>query len=112
MLVGLPIIKIIDHVLAATNSATKYGIGLIFEFLQKKQIKGVNVNITMSFDVKIVKAATKKYKIVNRINWLFLALFVARFARYLNRPTSSKKIDKVVIEKKRIIILILGYFYI
>ena len=32
-------ININDHVLAAENSATKYGIGLIFEFLQKKQMK-------------------------------------------------------------------------
>ena len=55
------------------------------EFLQKKQINGVKVNITISLDVKMVKAATKKYKIVNNTNWLLLALLVARLAKYLNR---------------------------
>ena len=49
-----------DHVLAAENSATKYGIGLILEFLQKKQINGVKVKMTMSLDVKIVSVAVKK----------------------------------------------------
>ena len=52
-------ININDHVLAAENSATKYGIGLIFEFLQKKQINGVNVRITISLDVKIVNVAVR-----------------------------------------------------
>ena len=58
--VGLPIININDHVLAAENSATRYGIGLIFEFLQKKHINGVNVRITISLDVNIVNAAVNK----------------------------------------------------
>ena len=53
-------ININDHVFAAENSPTKYGIGLIFEFLQKKQINGVNVKITMSFDVNIVSVAVSK----------------------------------------------------
>ena len=45
---------------AAANSAIKYGIGLIFVFLQKKQINGVKVKMTMSFDVKTVKNAVNK----------------------------------------------------
>ncbi len=52
-------ININDQVLAAANSATKYGIGLILEFLQKKQINGVNVRMTMSLEVKIVNKAVK-----------------------------------------------------
>ena len=43
---------------------------------------------------------------VNNANWLFFALFAAKFAKNLNNPTSSKKIDKIVIEKNKIIILI------
>ena len=39
--VGLPIIKNIDHVLAETNSDTKYGTGLMFALFEKKIIKGV-----------------------------------------------------------------------
>ena len=53
-------INISDQVLAAENSATRYGIGLILEFLQKKHMNGVNVKITMSFDVKIVNVAVNK----------------------------------------------------
>ena len=56
-----------DQVLAAANSATKYGIGLIFALLQKKQINGVKVKITISLDVKIVNAAVKKYKMVKSV---------------------------------------------
>ena len=60
MFVGLPIINIIDQVFAAANSPTKYGIGLIFVFLQKKQINGVRVKTTISLDVKTVKSAVSK----------------------------------------------------
>ena len=42
---------------AAINSDIKYGIGLIFAFLEKNIINGVNVKIIMSFDVKIVNIA-------------------------------------------------------
>ena len=90
MLVGLPIMNINDHVLAAANSAIKYGIGLIVEFLQKKQINGVNVRMTISLDVNIVNVAVKKYKIMKSVYWLFFALLAATFAKYLNKPTSSK----------------------
>ena len=68
MLVGLPIMSIIDQVLAAQNSATKYGIGLIFAFLQKKQMNGVNVKMTMSFDVNIVNMDTSAYRTINNVN--------------------------------------------
>ena len=48
----------------ATNKkhldSIKYGKALIFACLQKKQIKGVKVSITMSLEVKIVRMATKK----------------------------------------------------
>ena len=60
MFVGLPIINIIDHVFAAANSAIKYGKGLIYVLFAKKQINGVNVSITTSLDVKIVKTATSR----------------------------------------------------
>ena len=60
MLVGLPIINISDHVLAATNSLTKYGIGLILALLQKKHINGVSVNMTMSLEVNIVNIDVNK----------------------------------------------------
>lgn len=98
---GLPIINIMLHVLAATNSATKYGIGLILLSLQKKIMNGVSVNITTSLEVNIVSTAVKKYNKKNRLNWLVFATDAARFAKNLNKPTSSKKIDKKVIEKNR-----------
>ena len=58
--VGFPIINIIDQVFAAANSPTKYGIGFIFVFLQKKQINGVRVKTTISLDVKTVRTAVSK----------------------------------------------------
>lgn len=105
MFVGLPMININDHVFAAANSATKYGIGLIFEFLQKKQMNGVNVKMTMSLDVKIVNTAVKQYKMTNNVYWLFFALEAATLAKYLNKPTSSKKMERIVIEKNKTMIL-------
>ena len=106
MFVGLPIININDHVLAAANSAIKYGIGLILEFLQKKQINGVNVRMTISLDVKIVSVAVKIYKIVNSMYWLFFAFLAATLAKNLNKPTSSRKMERIVIEKNKIMIFI------
>ena len=67
-MVGFPIININDQVLAAQNSATKYGIGLILKFLQKKQINGVNVRMIISFDVKMVRIDVKIYKYKNNLN--------------------------------------------
>ena len=60
----------------------------------------------MSFDMNIVSAAVKKYKMVKSVYWLFFALLAATLARNLNKPTSSRKIDRTVIEKKSTIILI------
>ena len=37
---------------------------------------------------------------------MFLALETAKVAKYLNNPTSSKKMDKIVIEKNKTKILI------
>ena len=67
MFVGLPIIKAILQVLAATNSAIRYGRGLILAFLAKKHIKGVNVRMMMSFDVKTVRTDTVMYKNKNNV---------------------------------------------
>ena len=61
MLVGLPITNIIDQVFAAVNSAIKNGIGEILVLLQKKQINGVKVKITISLEVNTVRNATRKY---------------------------------------------------
>lgn len=58
-------IRISDHVFAAANSATRYGIGLVFAFLAKKQMNVANVNITISLDVNIVSIAIRIYKVVN-----------------------------------------------
>ena len=58
MLVGLPIIRAILQVLAATNSAIRYGKGFIFAFLAKKHINGVKVRIIISFDVNTVRIET------------------------------------------------------
>ena len=59
MFVGLPMINSIDHVFAAANSEMRKGSGLILACLEKKQINGVNVKMTMSLEVKIVKIAVK-----------------------------------------------------
>ena len=72
----MPIINIIDHVFAATNSAIKYGSGSIFACLQKKQINGVKVNITISLDVNIVSIDINKYNEKNKAYWLALNLFI------------------------------------
>ena len=54
--------------------------------------------MTISFDVNIVNIDTNKYKIKKNVDWLDLALFDACEAKYLKKPTSSKNIDKIVIE--------------
>ena len=51
-----------------TPGAIKYGSGLMCVLLQKKQMNGVSVKMTTSFDVKIVKIATKKYRRKNKLN--------------------------------------------
>ena len=91
--VGFPIIKNMLQVLAATNSAIRYGIGLILAFLQKKQINGVNVKIMMSFDVNIVKIEAIKYRDINSLICEPFALFSVAFARYLKNPISSKNTE-------------------
>jgi len=55
MFVGLPIDNNMEYVLALTNSHIRYGIGLIFAFFANKHINGVNVSITISFDVYLSK---------------------------------------------------------
>ena len=66
MLVGLPITNIIDQVFAAVNYAIKNGIGEILVLLQKTQINGVKVKITISLEVNTVRNATRKYRIKNK----------------------------------------------
>ena len=100
----MPIKNINDQVFAAKNSAIKYGIALIFALLQKKQIKGVNVRITISFDVNTVKTLVKAYKAKKRAYWFDFALLVARWAKYLNNPNSSKRMEIIVIEKNKTMI--------
>ena len=81
MLVGFPIYNIILHVFAAKNSAIKKGIGSIFDSFVKQYINGVNVNITISFDVNIVNSETIKYRIKNSFVPLFLECFIAILAQ-------------------------------
>lgn len=52
--------NIILHVFAAKNSANRKGIGFIPTASAKWYINGVNVKITTSFEVKIVKIETVK----------------------------------------------------
>ena len=69
-------------------------------------MNGVNVKMTISFDVKMVSKEVKKYKIMKSVYWLSLAFLVARFAKNLNNPTSSRKIESTVIEKNKTSIFI------
>ena len=75
--------------------------GLILLRLQKKQMNGVRVNMTTSLDVNTVKSDVKKYKTINKINWFPFAYLLATLAKWRNKPSSSRMIDIVVIEKKR-----------
>ena len=59
----------------------------------------MNVKITISFEVNIVKIATIKYKDINNTFWLDLKFLTNKNDKYLKNPTSSKNIDKNVIEK-------------
>ena len=65
--VGVPMISLILHVLAATNSDTRYGSGSMCAFFAKQQMNGVNVKMIISFDVKTVSSATVIYKSANSL---------------------------------------------
>lgn len=65
MFVGFPIASSIEYVFAATNSITKYGIGFMPPLLEKYRMKGVNIRITTSFEVNIVRIDISKYKTKN-----------------------------------------------
>ena len=69
-------------------------------------MNGVNVKITISLDVKMVKIATIIYKVKNKAFWFVLQFLINRAAKNLKNPTSSKNIDKKVIEKNSSNILI------
>ena len=56
-------------------------------------INGVNVSITMSFEVKIVKNEINKYKIKNSLNWLVLYLLIKIDAMYPKNPLVSSTIE-------------------
>lgn len=60
----------------------------------------------ISFEVKIVNRETIPYKYKNNLICLPPALFKARAANWLKKPNSSRIIDKIVIERKRIKIFI------
>ena len=92
-------ISIIEKVFAATNSPIKYGIGFTFVCLQKKQIKGVKVRITISLDVNVVRIAATRYILIKIEICLLCANFTAFIAAHLNNPISSKNIDKKVMDK-------------
>jgi len=96
--VGFPISKSIEKVLAAINSSTKKGRGLILAFLQKKIIKGVKVKIITSLEVKTVRIEVVIYRIIKTDNCVWLAFCKALLARYLNNPASSRTIDRQLIE--------------
>ena len=55
----------------------------------------MNVNITISFDVKIVRNEINKYNTINSIIWLLLYFFINIVAIYLKKPDSSNDIDKI-----------------
>ncbi len=93
ILVGLPIDKTILQVFAAVNSITRYGIGFILPFLEKYNINGVNVNMTISFEVNMVMIDINVYKTKNSMYWLFLYLSMNIDAIYLKKPASSSEID-------------------
>ena len=92
-MVGLPIDKTILQVFAAVNSITRYGIGFILPFLEKCNINGVNVNMTISFEVNMVMIDINVYKTKNSMYWLFLYLSMNIDAIYLKKPASSSEID-------------------
>ena len=60
----------------------------------------------MSFEVNIVNNEIIAKKIKNNANWLLFAFLLAKTARYLNSPNSSKNTEMIVIEKNKISILI------
>ena len=96
-MVGLPIGSIIEYVFAATNSMTRYGIGFIFPRLEKYRINGVNVKITISFEVKIVKNDINIYKTTNNLICDALYLLMKIDAIYEKNPVWSNAIDKIEI---------------
>ena len=106
MFVGLPITSAILHVFAATNSPTKYGIGLTRSSLQKQQMKGVNVSTTISFDVKMVSTDTSAYSDKKSFIWLPRARLSIENAKRRKKPSSSKYTDKNVKDKNNVKILI------
>ena len=64
MLVGLSMKKNILQAFAVTNSEIIYGVALILACFVKKQMKGVKVRIKISFEVKIVRRAIRKWHIM------------------------------------------------
>ena len=92
-LVGFPIGSSIEYVFAATNSIIKKGIGFILPLLAKYNIKGVNVKITISFEVKIVKIDINKYNEKKSVYWLDLNLLINLIATNEKNPASSKAIE-------------------
>ena len=59
------------------------------------------MRITISFDVNTVKTLVNAYKAKKSVYWFVFAFFVANWARYLNNPYSSRRIEITVIEKNK-----------
>ena len=101
MLVGFPMIRSIEYVLAETNSDTRYGTGSMSVLRQKAIKKGVRVMMTMSLDVKMVSTPASRVNKRNRTNWFPFARFAALEASHSKKPDSSSMAERKVIEKKR-----------
>jgi len=69
-------------------------------------MNGVKVKMMISLEVKIVTSEHVMNSAVNKRIWLLPLFFNTAFARYLKKPVSSKKIDKMVIDKNKTKILI------
>lgn len=78
----------------------------MFARFAKKQMKGVKVRTTISFDVNTVSTETTAYRTMNSPSWLLPVFRSARFARYLKNPTSSRNTEREVILKNSISIFI------
>ena len=64
-------------------------------------MNGVNVRMIISFDVKIVRIEVKIYKYKNNLNWLAPAFLQTILAICLKKPTSSKNIERIVIDMNK-----------
>ena len=57
--------------------------------------------MTISFDVNTVRTLVNAYKAKKSTYWFVFARLVASWAKYLNNPNSSKRIEIIVIVKNK-----------